>query len=775
MKQIYLLLFTVCFFSFSFANEYELSLVPTATISGGATVCQNASSPLITFTGAGGTAPYTFGYTINGGSTVLFATTSGTNNSVTVSVNTSVAGTFTYTLVNVEDSTTPSNPVSATGSVVITINPQPNANMGGTNGGSTFNGLDVFRVCSNVASLINFTNTSTTTSTNTNYTINWGDGTPNFTGTTWSTLSHTYQVGLWYLTYTIAGSNGCSITRTYIVFVGSNPAVSLGNPGNTDICNANSLTFPITGTDNNPTGTTYTVTFNDGSTPQVFNHPPPPSVTHTFTNSSCGTTSSDGSNSYPNSFSANIVATNPCSTSSVGVVPIYVSANPQADFNSPAAACTNTQVCLTNISLGNQVISNTCSSPSIVWSISPSIGFTIVGGGSLGNDFSSGDPSLWLSGSENLCLNFSVGGTYTITIKTGNKCGIDTETKTICVQPPLTPLFTLNTDSGCTPLAVTATNNTVLTNQCSTPTYLWTVSHAVNYCGTSITPIPNQTTANASYNFTEPGIYTITLTTTNSCGSTTLSKTVTIKKPPTVSISSISNSCGVASINPVATVNSCAPNTSTLSYAWNFPGGTPETANTAIPGTINYPSTGTYTVSLIVTNECGASTTATQNFTVNVAPIITNTELSQTICSGNPTSLVTLSANPAGTTFTWTATATAGITGFIPSGTNTIPVQTISTTNANPGTVTYTIIPTFNGCVGSTVNYVITVNPAPTITSQPTSSSVCLNGNPTPLVVSLNSSTGTPTYQWYSNTINSTSGGTLISGATNSTFTPPSD
>jgi hypothetical protein len=54
----------------------------------------------------------------------------------------------------------------------------------------------------------------------------------------------------------------------------------------------------------------------------------------------------------------------------------------------------------------------------------------------------------------------------------------------------------------------------------------------------------------------------------------------------------------------------------------------------------------------------------------------------------------------------------------------------------------------------------------------PTSQSVCLNGTPTNLSISL--STGTsPTYQWYSNTVNSYTGSTLITGATSSTYTPP--
>ncbi|WP_295335133.1 PKD-like domain-containing protein [Flavobacterium sp.] len=773
MKQNYIvsILFILC--QFGFATEKTKLLAPSATISGTTTVCQNSASPVITFTGSGGTAPYTFTYKINNGAD-LTVTTNGNNNSVNVSANTSVAGVFTYTLVSVEDSQAPPNPVNVSGSVTITVNPQPNANMGGTGSGSTFGGFAAFRVCSNTSSQFTFTNTSTTTSTNTSYTIDWGDSTPNFTGNSWTSLTHTYQIGLWYLTYTINGNNGCSISRTFVVFVGSNPAVSLGNPGNTDICNANSLTFPITGTSNNPPGTTYTVSFNDGSAPQVFNHPPPSSVTHTFTTSSCGTTSSDGSNSYPNSFSANIVATNPCSTSSVGVVPIYVSANPQANFNSPQTACVNNQVCLTNTSQGNQVISNICSTPSIVWSITPSTGFNIAAGSSLGNDFSSNDFSLWLSGSDNLCITFTTPGTYTITIKTGNKCGIDTETKTICVQSTLTPQFTLNTTAGCAPLTVNATNSTNLANQCSTPTYLWEVTYSPAFCGTSITPIPNQTTANATFNFTQSGTYTIKLSVTNACGTTNTTQTVTVKKPPTVAVAPINNACGSANITPVGTVTNCAPTGGTLTYAWSFPGGTPSSSTALNPGTVSYPTGGPYTVSFTATNECGVSNTANQSFTVNVAPVITNTVTSQTICSGSQTTPVNLTANPTGTTFTWTATATAGITGFAASGSSaTIPAQTIVTTNTNPGTVTYVITPTFNGCVGSPFNYIINVNPAPSITTQPASSSVCLGGTATTMTVSLNSSAVTPTYQWYSNSSNSNTGGTLIPGATNSSYSPP--
>lgn len=593
-------------------------------------------------------------------------------------------------------------------------------------------------------------------------------------------MTHTYQVGLWNLIYKITGSNGCDVIKNYIVFVGSNPAVSLGNPGNTDICNANSLTFPITGTANNPLGTTYKVTFNDGSAPQIFSHPPPSTVTHSFLTSSCGTTSSDGSNSYPNSFSANIVASNPCGTSSVGAVPIYVSANPQANFTGPILGCTNSRVCFTDTSSGDQVIdviNGTCSSPKIVWSVSPAIGYSIVQG-SLGNDFSLTDSSLWMSGSNNLCLNFSIAGTYTISIKTGNRCGFDIETKTICIESPLTPTFTLNTTSGCAPLSITANNTTTVTNSCTPVTYVWNVVYASGNCGTSITPIPNVNTTNATYNFIEAGTYTIKLTATNSCGSVSTTQTVEVKKPPTITaINGISASyCGTATINPTATVNACTPSSAGLTYIWSFPGGIPLSSSLPSPGSINYTTSGNHTVSLIVSNECGSSAVFTKAFLINDVPTLTTAPLSQTICSGTATTLIDLTSNLTGTTFTWTATATLGITGFIPSGsTNSIPIQTIRTSSASSGTVTYTITPSLNGCIGIPSTYIINVNPAPSITTQPASSIVCQGGTPTILTVALSSTSGSPTYQWYSNTSNNTTTGTIISGETNPTYNPPAN
>ena len=75
--------------------------LPTATIAGTTTVCQNSASPLITFTGASSTAPYTFTYNINGLPNQMVTTVVG--NSVTVAAPTNIVGTFTYNLVSVQE------------------------------------------------------------------------------------------------------------------------------------------------------------------------------------------------------------------------------------------------------------------------------------------------------------------------------------------------------------------------------------------------------------------------------------------------------------------------------------------------------------------------------------------------------------------------------------------------------------------------------------------------------------------------------------------------
>ena len=118
-----------------FQNQPDTVLIsvkplPTAIISGNASVCLNAASPLITFTAASTVAPYTFTYTINNGPAQNITSTSG--NSVTIPVTTSAAGTFLYTLISVKDGSAFTCSQLQTGSATVIVNPLPTATISGT-------------------------------------------------------------------------------------------------------------------------------------------------------------------------------------------------------------------------------------------------------------------------------------------------------------------------------------------------------------------------------------------------------------------------------------------------------------------------------------------------------------------------------------------------------------------------------------------------------------------------------------------------------------------
>ncbi len=751
-------------------------MMPNATISVDVTtVCQYNDSPVITFTGSAGTAPYTFTYTIGTGAPL---TITSTGNTAMVNVNTQVSGTFTYTLTQVQDAVDPTPAVISGQSVTINITEGPDASLAGT---GFIEAQSLFSICGDeTSSIITFTNTSSTSSTlNANYTIDWGDGSTPFSATNWNVEMHEYTIGTYTLTYTIEGNNGCTTVREYTVFLGSNPGVLFGSEGNDGIlCEGGSITIPIQGTDLNTPETTYTITFTDGSPPVTLSHPPPTSITHTFNMTSCGT-NSDGN---ANSFSATIEAENLCRVTEVTVGPIYVVTPPEADFTIPAnPVCNTTEVCFENTSIGNEINENDGScdtSPNFVWEISPNT-FTIDSG-ILGNDFDTTEPSLWQSGSDILCVNFLDSGTYTITQTIANSCGIDTRIQTICVEEPVNPQFTLSTDNGCTPLAVTTANNTDESTSCTPPTYEWQVTYASDFCGTtpedwSFTNGTSATSPNPSFNFVTPGTYTIQLTGTNeTCGSQSSSQQVIVKQPPTVSINPIADLCNSSTINPSAIIETCTDNAGAVTYSWLFPGANTTSSNLESPGTIDYPMPGTYTISLQVTNDCGVSEVAMETFTIQEVPVITNTDLMQDICSGASSTEINLMSSSTSTTYTWTATATAGISGFIPSGaSSTIPSQVITTSNTASGTVTYTVTPSIGDCDGASVDFIITVNPAPEITTQPQSSTVCQNGTPNTLSVA--TSGVSAQYQWFSNTTNSNTGGTPIAGATNADYVPPTD
>lgn len=562
---------------------------------------------------------------------------------------------------------------------------------------------------------------------------------------------------------TAVGNNGCTTTKTFVVKNVSNPSGGITSPGSTqNLCAPTALlNFSISNWGANSPGTTYQVDYGDGV--------PPISLTQeqmqatTYYNSSNPSASANYPVPYsytastcPNNLiTATLTVTNACGSTPGTVSNISVLAKPVAEFSNPATACVNSSVTFTNLT--SQGFNQNCNQ-SFIYSW----------------DFGDGSPVVTVGPVplQNANHTYSSPGNYNVTLTASGYCGSTTKIHPICIEGPLTPSFTVNTNSGCGPLAVTTSNTTPVTGLCTTPSYLWEVVYAPGFCGSGPVNIPPQTTQNASFNFTVAGTYTIKLTMSNSCGSQSTTQQVIVKRPPTVTLQNIPPICGAGTIQPVATVQGCTDSTTPPTYNWTFTGGTPASFTGATPPAIAYSTPGTYTVSLVVSNECGTSTTAQQNFTVNNSPAVTNTVLSQAVCSGLATTPVVLTASLPGTTFSWTATATAGITGFLPSGNGNIPAQTLSTSAASQGTVTYQITPSLGGCQGPTVTYTIAVNPAPAFLTQPASQTLCQGGTPNTLSVALSNATGA-TYQWFVSTTSGGVGTPVPSNGTSASYLPP--
>ena len=323
--------------------------------------------------------------------------------------------------------------------------------------------------------------------------------------------------------------------------------------------------------------------------------------------------------------------------------------------------------------------------------------------------------------------------TYTVGVTSQNGCQRSKDV-TVTVRP--TAVI-----SGTT--FVCGTNNSVDLSIAVNGTGPWngTLSNGQTFSGTS-SPII------VSVSPTTTTTYTVATLTdasgTSIAADLTGSATVTV----TVITAGITNQTGT-------TVLTCANQTINLtatggtSYEWSGGLGNNAAAVISTPGT--------YTVTATGANGCTstASITITDNFVLPTPGIVNNTGTTVITCF---TSSISLTAT-GGVSYAWSN----GL------GNN----ATVSITE--PGT--YTVVVTGpNNCSASTSITLTTSNIIlPSFVQHParTKQKVTLNLPPAPYSVVVG--TGTITYQWYRNTVDSNIGGTLIAGATTATYQPPSN
>ena len=654
--------------------------IPTVNAPAPQTVCANASTTAVTFTG-NNTATTTFNWTNNTTSIGLGA--SGTGN----------IGAFTATNAT-------ASPVTATITVTPTLNGCP---------GSPQN----FTFTVNPTPTIGGTFTACAGST----TQLIGSGTPaaaspwTSSNTAVATVSSTGLVtgvapGTSTITYT--NSNGCPATQA--VTITSGATIS----GNLTVCIGATTQLSGTGTAN-------------ATNPWVSSNTAVATVSNTglVTSLSAGTTTITYTNSS-GCLDAEVVTVNPLPTvtgSDVcmgGTTQLTGSGtanatNPWVSSNTAVATVSNTGL-VTGISVGSTTITYTNSN-----GCSNTMSLNVVGNPAIGGTLNAcigATTQLTATGTPNATNPWTSSNTAVATVSnTGLVTGVSAGTTTI----------TFTNSSACQSTAVVTINP------------LPTIAGTLSLCAGATTQLTGSPTANATTPWTSSntavatisntglvtgvsaGTTTITYTNSNGCSQTA---TVTVNALPTASISGASTLCAgnsttfTISGTPNATVvysNGTSNSNVVLNAAGNA------TVNTGVLNT-----TTTYTlVSAQSAAPASCSNTLTGSITVTVNPNpVMDPVANVLVCPGDNVVIPAFTSNPAGASYAWTNTNTS--VGLGASGSGDIPAFVAVNSGAAPVSGTISVIPTLNGCSGSSVSFTIGVSNNPTANAG-NDISLCIN------------------------------------------------
>jgi len=416
-------------------------------------------------------------------------------------------------------------------------------------------------------------------------------------------------------------STGAPFTSTSWTFTGGTPASSTAN-NPTNICYNTPGTYQVILTVTNANGTdTETqagfITVTNCTTPPVASFTASDQTPCTndcinFTNTSTGAPFTSTSWTFTGGTPASSTAANPTNIcyNTPGTYQVILTVTnaggtdtetqagfitvtncttpPIASFTaSDQTPCTNDCISFTNTSTGGPFTSTS-------WT------------------FTGGTPaSSTAANPTNICYNTP--GTYQVILTVTDANGTDTETQagfitvTNCSLPPVAS-FTASSTTVCVGEVVTLTDNS--TNNPSS--WSWTLAGG--------TPA-SSTTQNPTVTYAAPGVYSVSLTATNGSGSNTSTQNnyITVVNCPLPTATFTASDTDICPGDCITFNNTSSNGTS---YAWSFPGGVPASSTAQNPGTICFPTTGNYTVTLTVTNGTG-SDTETTSINVNSAPTLT--------------------------------------------------------------------------------------------------------------------------------------------------------
>ena len=378
---------------------------------------------------------------------------------------------------------------------------------------------------------------------------------------------------------------------------------------------------------------------------------------------------------------------------------------------------------------------------------------------------------------------------------TGGATGCNTtpsNVATITIHPLPVSTSTFASENICVGTTATSMTASATTATGTIATYQWYKNTSNSYTGA--VQIANETNATFTPPTTSTGTTYYYCEITNSWGcktNTPISGAINVYAAPVIT-SQPSGATYCQNVNAAAlSVTATAGGLGTLTYQWYS-----NTTNSNLNGTLLTGATSaTYTPStstvgttyyyVVINNGGGAAGCSllpsnAVAVIVNDLPVINAIALgAQTLClNATPSNLSVTASTATGTIsstgYQWYSNTTNSTSGASPiTGANT---STYAPPTNVAGTRYYFAVITnsFNCTTTTTVSGTILVNPLPTISTQPSISSQtkCLNEAFTALSVSATAGSGSILkYEWYSNTTNSTTGGTLVATNTSSALT----
>lgn len=656
--------------SFGCSKTYDLPVVvnslPTATISGSIAICRNSTNPTITFTGANGVAPYIFTYKINGGNNQTITTTSG--NTVSLNVSSANSGSFVYTLVSVQDSSSSSCSQLQSGSATITVNALPVLVVNAPT-----------PVCA--PNTVDLTAVTTGSDAGLNYTY-WKDSLETIPYNTPSLAT----AGTYYIKAT--NSNGCTDSKSVTVYVNPLPTASIS--GTTEVCkNSGSPVVTFAGANGTPPYT-FTYTINGGAN-------------QTITTSNGSTASISVATVTPGVYNYNLVSvrdssSSTCTQSQSGLATITVNPLPTATISGTVSTCVNATNPIVTFTGANGTAPYT-----FIYSINGGANQTITT--AIGN-------------SVTLPVVTSTAGIFTY-----NLISVSDSSSTACSQSqtgsatvtinPLPTLIVTNPAEVCVPNTIDLTATT--TGSSSGLTYSYWNDNATTIA------IVNPTSISAS------GTYFIKGTDANGCF---IVKPVVAKiNPlPTATISGTTSYTVCQNASQPLVVFSGANATPPYVFQYRINSGAIQTVSTtATSSTVSVAiptsTVGNYTVTLVSVRESSASACSNSSITLPNQAFVTVEQggtvtpqnamtVSQTVCQGSPINPAVFAIGGSASSAFVTNLPT-GVTGVYNATSRTI---TISGSPTTTGVFSYVIhtAGSVNGC-DSTFNGTLTINADDTI------------------------------------------------------------